>query len=184
MIAGREVEVELDILAGDSLAQGGRAARIPPHGKMSAKKVPGIEVAVVDRAPMLVRSLALDDPRSVEVHVAGPVALLAAKAFKIRDCLSDAAGKRPDRLVNKDASDVLRIMMSIRAKEVASSFAALIRDPRVGEVATEGLALLRAQFGGADTPGVRMAVEALAGDLNAERIRALAPAYIRSLDEV
>ncbi|MFE9745678.1 hypothetical protein ACFYOT_12300 [Saccharothrix saharensis] len=184
VVADREVEVELDILAGDSLAQGGRAARIPPHGKMSAKKVPGIEVAVVDRAPMLVRSLASDDPRSVEVHVAGPVALLVAKAFKIRDRLSDAARNRPDRLVNKDASDVLRIMMSVRAKEVASSFAALIRDPRVGEVATEGLALLRALFGGADTPGVRMAVEALAGDLNAERIRALAPAYIRSLDEV
>ncbi|MFJ6672398.1 hypothetical protein ACIQMJ_14930 [Actinosynnema sp. NPDC091369] len=120
----------------------------------------------------------------MEVHVAGPVALLVAKAFKIRDRLSDAAGNRPDRLVNKDAADVLRIMMSIRPAEVVASFAALIHDPRVGEVATEGLALLRAQFGGADTPGVRMAIEALAGDLNAERIRALAPAYVRSLDAV
>lgn len=183
VIGDREVEVELDILAGDSLTTGRRAAKIPPHGKMSAKKVAGIEVAVVDRSPMLVQSLAADDTRSVEVNVAGPVALLVAKAFKIRDRLA-AVEKRPDRLVNKDAADVLRIMMSVPAKDVAASFAALVRDPRVGEVAVEGVALLRAQFGGADTPGVRMAVEALAGDLGAERVRALAPAFVRAVGGV
>jgi hypothetical protein len=180
VVGDREVEVELDILAGDSLTAGGRAARIPPHGKMSAKKVPGIEVAVVDRAPMLVRSLNPDDARSVAVDVAGPVALLVAKAFKIEDRLRDAA-KRPDRLVDKDAADVLRIMMAVPVREVSDSFADLVGDRRVGEVAIKGLALLRGQFGGADTPGVRMAVAALAGALDAERVRLLAPAYIRNI---
>lgn len=180
VVGDREVDVELDILAGDSLTTGGRAARIPPHGKMSAKKVPGIEVAVVDRSPMPVRSLAPDDARCVEVDVAGPVALLVAKAFKIEDRLGDAA-KRPDRLVDKDAADVLRIMMAVPVREVAASFADLVDDHRVGEVAVTGLALLRRQFGGADTPGVRMAVGALAGDLDAERVRLLAPAYVRDI---
>lgn len=182
IVGDREVEVELDILAGSSLTTGGRAARIPPHGRMSAKKVEGIEVAVIDRSPMLVKGLAPDDTHALEVNVAGPVALLVAKAFKIRDRLEDAARRRPDRLVNKDAADVLRIMMSVPPKDVAASFAALVGDPRVGQVAAEGLILLRAQFGGADTPGVRMAVEALAGDLAAERVRALAPAYTRAIE--
>ncbi|MFD1148935.1 hypothetical protein [Saccharothrix hoggarensis] len=180
VIDGRAVEVELDILAGHSLASGGRAARIPPHGKMSAKKVRGIEVAVVDRSPMVVRSLTPEDDRRVEVNVAGPVALLVAKAFKIEDRLLGAA-KRPDRLVNKDAADVLRIMMAVPVREVASSLAELVRDPRVGPVATAGVEMLGTQFGGADAPGVQMAVDALAGDVPADRVRLLAPAYLRNL---
>lgn len=52
MIDGRPIDVGLDILIGASLVDGGRAARIPPHDKMSAKKVSGIEVALVDRSPL------------------------------------------------------------------------------------------------------------------------------------
>jgi hypothetical protein len=147
---------------------------------MSAKKVPGIEVALVDRSPLLIGSLDSADTRGIAVSVAGPAALLVAKAFKINDRLGDA-GRRPDRLTDKDAGDVLRIMMVTPAAEVAASFAELIIDQRVGDVATKGFALLRDLFGGADTPGVRMAAAALRGDVPAERIRVLAPAFIRRL---
>lgn len=44
-----------------------------------------------------------------------------------------------------------------------------------------GLRYLRELFGGADTPGVRMAVESLAGDVPASRIRALSPAFTNHL---
>jgi hypothetical protein len=147
---------------------------------MSAKKVPGIEVALVDRSPLPIGSLDPADRRDTVVNVAGPAALLVAKAFKISDRLGDAA-KRPDRLTNKDAGDVLRIMMATPATDVATSFAELVVDQRVGDVATNGLALLHDLFGGADTPGVRMAAAALLGDVPAERIRLLAPAFIRRL---
>ena len=180
VIGGEPVEVELDILVGASLTLGGRGARIPPHDKMVAKKVPGIEVAVVDRSPVVVRSLTLDDPRSVEVNVAGPAALLVAKSFKIDDRLRDAA-RRPDRLNDKDAADVLRLMMYTRPAEVEASFAGLLTDARVGEVAAKGLDLLQVLFGGAATPGVDMAVRALTGDQPSARIRAPAPAYVNRL---
>jgi hypothetical protein len=180
IIDGRPVDVGLDILVGASVVDGGRAARIPPHDKMSAKKVPGIEVALVDRSPLLIGSLDSADTRGIAVSVAGPAALLVAKAFKINDRLGDA-GRRPDRLTDKDAGDVLRIMMVTPAADVAASFAELIVDQRVGDLATKGLALLHDLFGGADTPGVRMAVAALRGDVPAERIRVLAPAFIRRL---
>jgi hypothetical protein len=177
------VHVELDVLVGSSLASGGRGARIPPHGKMCAKKVPGIEVAVVDRSPMLVTSLEPDDLRGVTVHVAGAAALLVCKAYKINDRLRDAEKGRADRLVNKDAGDVLRIMMVSPAARVGDSFRGVIADSRVGSVAAEGLRLLRQLFGGADTPGVRMAVEALSGSVPAERVRALAPAFVNRLPD-
>lgn len=176
------VQVELDLLVGETLAagQGRRAARIPPHDPKTAKKVPGLEVAAVDRSPLTIRALEAHDRRAITVNVAGPVALLVAKAYKINDRL-DQKGTRPDRLSNKDAADVYRIMVKIRPREVAEVFEKVLADDRVGEVAANGLRYLRQQFGGADTPGVRMAVAALSGDAAEASIRAVMPAYVNQL---
>src|SRR3954469_12112852 len=104
------------------------------------------------------RITALDGTdRSARVHVAGPVALLVAKAHKIHDRLNDA-GRKPDRLTNKDAGDVYRLMLTNNARDIAASFARLLVDPRVGDVTATGLGYLREQFGGLDTPGVRLAI--------------------------
>ena len=58
-----------------------------------------------------------------------------------------------------------------------------LNDPRVGEVAADGLEKLRRLFGGRTTPGVEMAVKALAGSLEEDRVRTLAPAFIARLPE-
>lgn len=176
-VGARTVDVELDVLVGSSFVKGRRSARIPPHDTMCAKKVPGIEVAVVDRSPMTIASLDPEDTRTVLVDVAGAAALLVAKAYKIADRLDDA-DRRPHRLTDKDAGDVVRLMMVTPANQAAATFKALQAHDRVGEVATAGLQLLRTQFGGADTAGVRMAVSALAGSVPEARIRALAPAFV------
>lgn len=176
------VPVELDILIPRQLSPGigKRSAKIPPHGKMAARWIDGLEVAAVDRSLMQVSSLDPADRRSVTVNVAGPAALLVAKAFKITDRLGQAE-KNPDRLSNKDAGDVLRIMMTSRPREVAATFATLRDDPRVGNIAAQGMEKLAELFGGAATPGVNMAVSALTGDVPEPRIRTLAPAFIRRL---
>lgn len=181
-IGDKLVPVELDLLIPRQLSpkNGKRSAKVPPHGPMSARWIEGLEVAAVDRFPMLVGSLDPGNDRNVTVNVAGAAALLVAKAYKISDRLGDAAA-RPDRLTDKDAGDVLRIMMTTRARQVASTFAELRDDSRVGSIATEGLEKLHALFGGAATPGVEMAVNALKGDVPEERIRALAPAFIDRL---
>ncbi|MQA60266.1 MAG: hypothetical protein GEU86_01980 [Actinophytocola sp.] len=111
---------------------------------------------------------------------AGPAALLVSKAFKIKERWDDRA-RRPHRLAHKDAGDVYRIMSATAAAEVAASFTSLIIDPRVGRTTDMGLRYLRELFGGADTPGVRMAVESMAGDVPPSRIRALAPAFTNRL---
>ncbi|MFI1013525.1 hypothetical protein [Streptomyces sp. NPDC020965] len=181
-IGDRIVPVELDLLIPRQLSRknGKRSAKVPPHGPMSARWIEGLEVAAVDRSPMTVGSLDPADNRRVTVHVAGPAALLVAKAFKISDRLAQAAA-RPDRLTDKDAADVLRLMMTTRARDVAASFTALRDDPRVGEVTVQGLAKLHELFGAAATPGVEMAVNALKADVPEPRIRALAPAFISRL---
>jgi hypothetical protein len=131
---------------------------------------------------MTLGSLVPGDNRQIDAYVAGPAALLIAKAYKLDDRISQAEKQeRADRLSNKDAGDVYRIMAVVEAEEVAQTLATLRNDPRVGDIAIRGMELLHTLFGGANTPGTGLAVEALAGDVPESRIRALAPFYISSL---
>ncbi|NDU71300.1 hypothetical protein GWI34_01500 [Actinomadura sp. DSM 109109] len=175
----QDVQIELDLLIGRELLDdpGRRSARIPPHHQMTARWVTGLEICAVDRSPLLIQSLDPADTRSVTAHVAGPAALLAAKLYKIRERL-DNVGARPDRLTNKDAGDVYRIMATIPVSQMSATFVTLVHDPRVGAVTTRGIELLRELFGGARTPGVALAVEAHAGDIPENTIRTVAPAYV------
>ncbi|KES03424.1 hypothetical protein BU52_30775 [Streptomyces toyocaensis] len=177
------VPVEVDLLVPHQLAprpNTKRRTELPPHNEWATKKVAGLEVAAVDRSIMTVTSLTPGDARQVDAYVAGPAALLVAKAIKIDERIKDAA-KRPDRLSNKDAGDVYRIMTTALADDLAQRFAELSTDPRVGDTAQQGLKLLRTLFGAAATPGTNLAVQALAGDVPADRIRGLMPAFVDAL---
>ncbi|WP_406434632.1 hypothetical protein OHA59_47070 [Streptomyces sp. NBC_01589] len=129
---------------------------------------------------MTIGSLTSADPRQVQAYVAGPAALLIAKAFKIYERVEDAATK-PHRLSAKDAGDVYRIMTTVPAAQVAASFSLLRAHPRVGDVAAKGIELLGQLFGAPATPGTNLAVQALAGDVPERRIRALAPSYVANV---
>jgi hypothetical protein len=177
------VPVEVDLLVPHRLAPRPNARRrteLPPHDEWATKKVAGLEVAAVDRSVMTIPSLIPGDPRQIDAYVAGPAALLVAKAIKIDERIRDAR-KRPDRLNNKDAGDVYRIMSTVPADEVAQTFGSLRDDPRVGDTARQGLKLLRSLFGAAATAGTNLAIQALAGDVPADRIRALGPAFVAAL---
>ena len=76
---------------------------------------------------------------------------------------------------------MIRLMMVTPPGEARRVFADLLDDERVGAIARKGWELIRRYFGGARTPGVDMAVRALAGDLAEARIRALAPAFVSRL---
>ncbi|MGW4728448.1 hypothetical protein ACWEQC_04570 [Streptomyces shenzhenensis] len=107
---------------------------------------------------------------------------MVATAIKLNERIHDA-DTRPHRLNNKDADVAYRIMTTVPADEVAQPFAQLQDDPRVGDVARQGLELLRTLFGAAATPGSNLAVQALAGDVPETRIRALAPAFVAILNQ-
>ncbi|MFC8795612.1 hypothetical protein [Streptomyces cinereoruber] len=182
-IGGKTVGVEVDLLVPEALAPGPKKKRrteMPPHDGWAAKKVPGLEAAAVDRQLMTISSLIPGDDRTVEAYVAGPAALLIAKAFKIHERVEQAA-RRADRLSAKDAGDVYRIMSFVPVGRVVASLATLRSDQRVGEVTEQGIELLYKLFGAASTPGTELAVQALAGDVPAARVRALISAYAAKL---
>lgn len=180
-VGDRVVKIPVDLLVPEGLSEGGRrSVQIPPHDKMSARRVPGLEAAVVDNDPMAVASLEPDvDSRVIMASVAGPAALLVAKAYKIRDRV-EKPGK--SRLNDKDAGDVVRLMMIDEGPpEVAQRFRTLLVDDRTSEVVKTGLGYLDELFGARATVGTEMAVAALAGGLDERTIRALAPGYVAAL---
>lgn len=177
-VGGKNIPIAVDLLAAETLSDGGRGARIPPHDKRAVRRVGGIELAVEDNDVLTIASLdPAADHRSVELRVAGVPALLVAKAHKIRDRLAG----RPDRLNDKDAADVYRLMTTADPFGVADQFRRLAESTRVGEVARVGVRLLREQFRSRRTVGVDMAVRALAGSVPEERIRSVAPAFVSEM---
>lgn len=115
-IEGEPQIVPIDLIVPDAFAPPGgrRSARIAPHGAHAARKAEGLEAALVDHAPMAISALDASDTRSITVEVAGLAAMLVAKAYKIRDRLAD---NNVDRLSDKDAADVYRIMQTASPRE-------------------------------------------------------------------
>jgi hypothetical protein len=181
-ISHRPINIEIDLLVPHGLSTGGRrSAKIPPHDGKAVLRVPGIEVAIVDNALTVIASLEpAVDPRAVSVRVAGVAALLVAKAIKIGERLT---GTQPDRMVDKDASDVLGMMMATDADQVAATFSRLLTHQDVSDVTRNGLNQLRRHFGAPRATGVEMAVRALAGVQDEDAVRALAPAFLAQLPD-
>jgi hypothetical protein len=183
-VDGTAQNIAVDLLvAGSFSGTGGqRGARIPPHSSRAARRVAGLEVAVIDRDPMTVTSLdPAADGRCTQVHVAGVAALLVAKAYKLQERL-DAAGR--SRVVAKDAGDVIRLMTTSDVHTVAETFDRLVDDDRVGAVTRTGLRSLHTLFGGRAAAGTNLAVTALEGAMAASTIRALGPAYLARLPPI
>ncbi len=151
-----EAEIAVDLLVPLSVSPGSgrRAARLPGHHAKAARIVRGLDGAVVDADLMRLSALEPDDGRSVEVRVAGAGALLIAKAHKIDDRLGS------DRLTDKDAFDVLRLLRGTATADLADRFRRLSLDERSAASTQHGRMLLDAHFGRPQAPGVQMAIRA------------------------
>jgi len=74
---------------------------------------------------MTIAALGPADERSLQARVAGPAALLVAKAHKLHDRVARGSAAR---LEDKDASDVVRLMQTTRPDEIAVTLNALTQD--------------------------------------------------------
>jgi hypothetical protein len=159
--------VELDLLVPETVGgTGRRGARLGIHGNRVARKVKGLEGALVDSSAMELGGLD-DDPRRLTVRVAGPAALLVSKLHKIGE-----REDQPDRLADKDALDVLRLLRGIDTAPFAESIRRL-QDHDVSRAVTrQALDLLRRLFGTPDAKGVEMVVRATEGLEDPATIRA------------
>ncbi len=181
VIDGVEVKVPVDLIVPDAAAAGGgrRGARLGVHGRRAARRIVGVEGALVDRSPMTVAGLEPSDGRSFEVEVAGPAALLVAKAHKLSDRL---ASGRTDRIDDKDAADVVRIVQTTNPAVVAERLALLRADALAGTVTESALRHLDQLVGRRGARGVMMAARALQfATLTREQIAALCTAYVAAI---
>ena len=144
--------------------KGARAGRIPPHELQTARITPGLEPAIVDHALHQLTALEPTDDRAFEVNVAGPAALVIAKAIKIEERLADADGGHSARLKEKDALDVFRLLQAVETEDLVEGINLHLADEHAREVSLRGLRVLK-EHGSAESAQLPMlATRAAAGD--------------------
>lgn len=119
-IGEQDLTFPIDLIVPEAAAASGgrRGARLGVHGNRAARRAIGLEAALLDHDAITVSALEPNDDRRIDVEVAGFAALIVAKAHKIHDRV---ASGRTDRLSDKDAADVYRIMQTAHPDKVATS---------------------------------------------------------------
>lgn len=169
--------VYVDLMVPELLAgPGTRGARLGPHGKRAARRAKGLEGALVDRQRQTITALDPSDRREVIMWVAGPAALLVAKVHKIAERVD-----RHDRVRDKDALDVLRLLRAVETDDLAAGLRTLREDRLAGAVTEEALRLLPSLFGASTSDGVVMAVRAAGGAEDAATIAGSLMALVEDL---
>lgn len=180
-IDGQPHVIPLDLMVPEGLTprDSHRGVKLGVHGNRAARKVRGLEAAVFDNDMITITALDPADSRSIHVKVAGPAALLIAKAYKIAERLASGKANRYD---DKDAADVLRLMQSTNPADVAHTMLRLVgADEAIAESTRNGLDYLRDLFGKRNGEGVAMAHRALREAVPEERITVIATAYVEKL---
>ncbi len=180
IVDGEELLVPVDLIVPEGFAPPGgrRGARLGPHGRRAARRAEGLEAALIDRSPITITALDPTDKRSVTIGVAGPAALLVAKAHKIHDRVhSDRQGRTGD----KDGADVVRLMQTAPVADVATSFRQLVDHPIAGPPTRLALAYLGELFGRRGRPGIQMAARALRLALTEQQVETVCVSYTLAL---
>lgn len=177
---GEEVIIPVDLIVPEGAAsgEGRRAARLGVHGNRAARRAVGLEAALADHSTMTIAALDPTDDRSLSAKVAGPAALFVAKAHKLND---RAESPRPDRLDDKDAADVVRLMQTTNPDEVAATFGALGEDAIAGGPSKNALTYIEQLFGRRGALGIEMSARALRTAMPADRVEALCTSYVAAL---
>lgn len=147
--------IPVDLMVPEAIAGGKsrRSAIHPPHGKRAMRRAVGLEAAVVDNHEMPITTLSPHDQRHLTAKVAGPAALLIAKLHKIAERRTN-----PDRLLDKDAHDIYRLLVAISTDQLAQTLIRLLDDELAGEITALALTYLQELFAaGADALGSQMA---------------------------
>ena len=180
--ASVDIDVAIDLMVpqGASATPGRRSTHLPGHDPRVARKVRGLEGALVDADVLSLVALEPGDARTFDLRVAGPAALLVAKLHKIQERRDSA------RLNDKDALDVVRLLRGAATADMASRMRGMVADSRAREAARPALPWLAELFGQRRGEGVRMAQRAASGLVDAAEIEAscvaLASELLRSIE--
>ncbi|HZQ80445.1 MAG TPA: hypothetical protein VFB25_00560 [Gaiellaceae bacterium] len=178
-VNGSKTVIPVDLIVPEEMAgAGSRGARLEGHGKRAARRARGLEGALIDNDSMGISALDADDPREFHVKVAGIAALLVAKSHKIYERVNRG---RTERIDDKDAADVYRLMAASSVADLSKSLERLLADPVAGEVTRIGVAYLLEAFGSSRADGVAMAKRALALAVDPDQVEVLMSHYANAL---
>lgn len=171
--------VAVDLIVPEGLAPPGgrRGARLGTHGNRAARKIRGLEAAVVDTSQMSVVALDPSDALQFDVNVAGLGALFVAKTHKIGDRVEGPEA----RLTDKDVSDLYRVISTATVEELANIIRALLMDDRSAAVTEEAVDQAADLFRSPTSPGVEMGVRALSPTVPQATVEATFTSYFREL---
>ena len=148
----------------------------------AASRAIGLELAVWDRHR---RTLAaIDNPtETVDAWIAGPAALLVAKAHKVHERIAQIT-TRPDRLRPKDSGDVALLMMVTDPEDVAEAMVSLsAQHSEIAQVVAKAAAWLVEMY--ADQVSIlrRHASDALADRFDEPQVVAAMDAWLTTFRE-
>lgn len=107
--------------------------------------------------------------------------MLVAKTHTIRARLAD---KKPDRLSDKDAADMYRIMQTARPADLGRTLRDLRVHPMAGPVTSTALDLMRDLFGDRRGDGIAMAQRSLALAIPEAQLAAVSVAFTTVLLDI
>ncbi len=161
----------VDLLVPETVVGGGRrSANLGSQGDNLARRVQGLEAALVDQEPHVVASLDDTDLREFEILIAGPAALLVAKTYKINERLQQARRGGRGRQKPKDALDCFRLLRAISTDDLTKRFTQISQDDRSRNVTKIALGYLDTLFSTEDGEGARLLADAVGVGYEAEAV--------------
>ena len=150
------VPIDLMVPSGALPASSRRTAPLEGQSGRTARRTSGLELALHDNNTMELRALDPNDTRIATVKVASPAALVVAKLIKLAERI---AGPKPDRVLAKDASDVLRILRYNDATTIGASLGQFAAESVGSGTIETAVEFLRSQLALRTSPVVELAVE-------------------------
>lgn len=161
--------IGFDLLVPGSIAgPGRRGARVAGQSKRALGRADGLELTLLDRQWRVVHTYN-GSGESVEMYVAGPAAILCAKAYKLAERLLEADRGGRNRVRAKDAGDAWRMMATSDPADVRRVFEAGSSHETMGAAIGKGRRYLIDLFGPSGK-GVGLAVADLRRQLGTQRV--------------
>ncbi|MDR1151137.1 MAG: hypothetical protein LBK72_01440 [Bifidobacteriaceae bacterium] len=172
----------VDVIVPEVYAGAGRRAARILGQRHAAGRALGLELAVWDRHAHTVSTL--DEPtQSIGAFVAGPAALLVAKAHKVHERLA-AYATRPARLRVKDSGDVALLMTVSDPTEVAETMEAQVSaHPETTGSVRAGSGYLTEPYGSHDAVPRIHAVQALAPRFDEAQVHETMDRWLGAFDQ-
>ena len=150
------VPIDLMVPSGALPASSRRTAPLQGQSGRTARRTPGLELALHDNNAMELRALDPNDTRVALVKVASLAALVVAKLIKLAERMSDP---KPDRILAKDASDVLRMLRYNDAAAIGATLGRFAAEGVGSGTIETAVKFLQSQLALRTSPLVELAVE-------------------------